>query len=88
MGEGGQVPWTQRGDRGGGEVEVLQGKKNQVDDEQGVREVEVVQGKGGEKVNEEQTYLGEGRNSCKGVPGGRSATNCAMPDAETSDDAP
>ena len=37
------------------------------------------------EVNEEQRYLGEGRNSCKGVPGGCSATNCAMPDAHNSD---
>ena len=31
MGEGGQVAWTQGGDRGGGEVEVLQGEENEVE---------------------------------------------------------
>ena len=53
VGERGQVPWTQGGHRGGGEVEVLQGKEIQVDDEQGVQDVEVVQGKGGQNVNED-----------------------------------
>ena len=33
-----------------------------------------------EKVVVDQSYLGEGWNSCKGVPGGCCATNCAMPD--------
>ena len=52
VGERGQVPWTQGGHRGGGEVEVLQGKENQVDQDQGERgggEVQVVQGKGGDR---------------------------------------
>ena len=31
MGEGRQVAWTQGGDRGGGEVEVLQGEENEVE---------------------------------------------------------
>ena len=53
VGERGQVPWTQGGHRGGGEVEVLQGKENQFDQDEGERggggEVQVVQGKGGER---------------------------------------
>ena len=51
VGERGQVPWTQGGHRGGGEVEVLQGKENQFDEGErgGGGEVQVVQGKGGEQ---------------------------------------
>ena len=62
VGERGQVPWTQGGHRGGGEVEVLQGKENQVDQDQGERG----EGGGGRDGGEQRGGRGEGEEEEKG----------------------